>query len=99
MRRTTLLMLHGLISAQGGVGVCSLAINSTRDGKPSSIHADDMYTDLACQLPRHLSQDPAPVEQDLPLAEQQMHPGLTWPSVEALKVEIEEPAGHAEGPQ
>ncbi len=74
-------------------------LTSTPDGKTTSIRADDMYTDLVCQLLRRLSPDPAPVEQDLPLAEQQKHQGLTWPSVEALKVETREPAGPVEGPQ
>ncbi len=76
-----------------------MAMNSKSDGKTSSIHADDMHTDLVCQLLRRLTPDPALVEQDLPLAEQQKHPGLTWPSVEALKVETEGPAGPVEGLQ
>jgi len=53
MQHTILLMLHGLISAQGGLGVCSLAMISA-DGRTSSIHADGMHTDLACQLLRRL---------------------------------------------
>ncbi len=94
-----LLMLHRLFSAQDGAGVCSLAMNSKLAGKTSSIHADDMHTDLVCRLLKRFSLDPMPVEQDLPLAEQQKHQGLTWPSVEALKVETKEPAGPVEGPQ
>lgn len=76
-----------------------MAMSSKPDGKTSSIHADDTHTDLVCQLLRRWSLDPVPVEQDLPLAEQQKYPGLTWPSVEALKVETKEPAGPVEGPQ